>query len=106
MKLYNKNTRWNDMTQNSSPPDDTFQIRCSKLGHQIHFSYCRRENFGLPCARIITCWHPYFSVEKFLRHELSEGEWKDTFETKPKAKAVTLIELIEQAQKIKKEESK
>ena len=85
------------------PPDDSLQIRCSKLGHQIHFCYCRKENFGLPCARVITCWHPYFEVEKYLRGQLSEEQWKETFETPPKPKTVTLVELIEQAQNIKKD---
>ena len=92
------------MDLKNKPPDDSFQIRCSKLGHQIHFSYCRKENFGLPCTRIITCWHPYFSVEKYLRHELSDEEWKKVFEEPLKPKALTLVELIEQAQKRKKEE--
>ena len=86
-----------------NPPDDSFQIRCSKLGHQIHFSYCQKENFGLPCARVLTCWHPYFEVENYLRGRLSEEQWKEALETQPKPKAVTLIELIEQAQNSKKE---
>ena len=91
------------MSLKSTPPDDSFQIRCSKLGHQIHFSYCRKENFGLPCSRLLTCWHPYFNVEEFMRQELSEKEWQDTFESLPKAKAISLVELIEQARKRKKE---
>lgn len=84
-----------------NPPDDSFQIRCSKLGHQIHFGYCLKENFGLPCARILTCWHSYFEVEEYLRHELSEEQWKEVFETPPKPKTLTLVELIEQVQKRK-----
>lgn len=92
------------MTQRQPPPEDSFQIRCSKLGHQIHFSYCRRENFGLPCMRIMTCWHPYFEVEIYLRQELTDEEWKNTFEKSPKPKAVTLVELIDEVKKRKKEE--
>ena len=94
------------MDQKKQPPEDSFQIRCSKLGHQIHFSYCRKENFGLPCVRILTCWHPYFSVEEYLRHELSDEEWNKVFEEPPKPKALSLAELIEQAQKYKKEENR
>lgn len=89
------------MTQHVKPPDDTFQIRCSKLGHQIDFSYCRRENIGLPCTRILTCWHPYFNVTEYLRLELSEEEWQDAIEKPIKPKILTLVELIEQAQKRK-----
>ena len=86
-----------------NPPDDSFQIRCSKLGHQIHFGYCRKENMGLPCVRILTCWHPYFNVELYFRQELSAEQWKEVFETQPKPKAVTLVELIEQVQKRKED---
>lgn len=90
------------MIEHLKPPDDTFQIRCSKLGHQIHFSYCRKENTGLPCARILTCWHPYFSVTEYLRRELTEEEWQNAIEKPIQPKVLTLIELIEQAQKSKK----
>jgi hypothetical protein len=91
------------MTQRAKPPEDTFQIRCPKLGHQIHFSYCRRENSGLPCARIVTCWHPYFRVTAYLRLELTEEEWQEAMEKPVKPKVLTLVELIEQAQKRKKD---
>ena len=94
------------MTHQSKPPDDTFQIRCSKLGHQIHFSYCRKENFGLPCARILICWHTHFRVEEYLRLDLTEEEWHETFEKPVKPKVLTLVELIDQAQKAKTREQK
>ena len=92
------------MTENTtSPPDDTFRIRCPKLGHQIHFSYCRRENFGLPCQRTLFCWHPYFRVAEYLQGELSAQEWQETFGKPVKPKVVSLLELIEQAQRRKNE---
>lgn len=89
------------MTLLLTPPDDTFQIRCSKLGHQIHFSYCRKENMGIPCSRVLTCWHPYFRVSEYLRQELTEKEWHDAIEKPVPPKVLTLVELIEQAQKSK-----
>ncbi|HBI14837.1 MAG TPA: hypothetical protein DDY20_04895 [Desulfobulbaceae bacterium] len=87
------------MTSSPDPPQDIVQIRCPRLGHQIHFSYCRRENLGLPCSHIILCWHPYFAVEEYLRRELTEDEWRDAFDKPVKPKVLTLVELIEQAQK-------
>lgn len=87
------------MNRSAVPPEDVFQIRCPKLGHQIHFSYCRRENFGLPCPRIVLCWHAYFQVEEYLRGELSPEEWRETFEKPVKPKILSLVEMIEQAQK-------
>lgn len=92
------------MKSTPCPPEDTFQIRCAKLGHQIPFSYCRKENFGLPCPRILICWHPYFDVEAYLRQELSPEEWRDTFERPGKTKVQSILELIEEVQKRKKRE--
>lgn len=92
------------MEREQKPPEDSFLIRCSKLGHQIHFSYCRKENFGLPCGRILTCWHPYFKVDEYLRGELTDQEWQDTFKEPGKSKVLTLVEIIEEAQKRKREE--
>ena len=87
------------MNPKKYPPDDTFQIRCSKLGHQIPFSYCRKENFGLPCIKTLNCWFPHFKVEAYLREELSPEEFERAFEKNAKPKMQTLMELIDQAQK-------
>jgi len=94
------------MKNKISPPEDTFQIRCPKLGHQIHFSYCRKENFGLPCPKTLNCWYSYFHVEQYLRNELSPEEWREAFENPGKPKVLSLMDLIDQAQKRKKEEKK
>ncbi len=73
------------------------KIRCPKLGHEVDFNYCRKENNGLPCARALICWSSYFDVEAFFKKELSEQEWKMAFETPPKPKLLSLLELIEKA---------
>ena len=80
------------------PPDDTFQIRCPRLGQQIHFSYCRKENMGLPCFKALDCWYIYFKVVEHLQKELSEDEWLNAFEKPVTPKMVSLVELIEKAQ--------
>ena len=82
----------------SVPPNDEFLIRCRKLGHQIHFSYCRCENSGLPCFKTLDCWYPFFPIEDFLRGELTEKEWHEAFAKPLKPKVLSLVELIEQAQ--------
>lgn len=81
------------------PPPDDFQIRCRKLGQLIHYGYCCRENQGLPCARTLDCWHPFFNVAEYLRGVLSPDGWAAAFETPPKPKVLSLVELIEQAQR-------
>jgi hypothetical protein len=81
------------------PPEDSFQIRCPRLGHQIHFSYCRQENITLPCPRILDCWHLYFDVQLYLRQELSPAEWSRTFSKPDKPKLEALAEILAAIQK-------
>ena len=84
------------------PPEDDFKIRCRKLGQQIHFSYCRRENNGIPCLKTLDCWFLFFRVEGYLRRELTPEEFMEAFERPQKPKMLSLVELIEQAQKMTK----
>ena len=91
------------MKKKYNPPDDEFRIRCRKLGHQIHFSYCRGENEGLPCMKTLDCWYPFFPVEEYLRGILSPEEFDRAFTSPQKPKVLSLVELIENAQnKVKK----
>jgi hypothetical protein len=91
------------MERKSTPPGDDYEIRCPRLGHQISFSYCRRENNGLPCFKTLDCWYSHFLVEDYMRKELTEEEWEAAFSRPTKPKAVSLVELIERAKKLKKE---
>lgn len=85
------------------PPGDDKPIRCPRLGHQIAFSYCRKENEGLPCPKILDCWFSYFAVEEFLRQELKPDEWEKVFGKPSKSKIQSLMDLIDQAKKYKEE---
>ena len=80
-------------------PEKGYKIRCPRLGHQIAFSYCRKENHGLPCFKTLDCWHAHFQVEQHLEAELTPEEWQKTFRRRPKPKMLSLVELIEQARK-------
>ena len=93
------------MTRKNTPPGDDHEIRCPRLGHQIPFSYCRSENKGIPCFKILDCWHSHFPVEEFLKQELTPEQWEKAFNSPPKPKMISLVELIEQAKKRGKEES-
>ena len=92
------------MRRERTPPGDDYEIRCPRLGHQILFSYCRSENFGLPCFKTLDCWYDHFLVEEFLRDELTPEEWEKAFTREKKPKAVSLLELIERAKERNKEE--
>lgn len=92
------------MNKTSTPPGDDFEIRCPRLGHHLAFSYCREENKGLPCHKILDCWYPHFMVEDFLRRELKPEEWDRVFNRPVKPKVLSLIELIEEAKRTTRQE--
>ena len=79
------------------PPSEDFEIRCPRLGHQINFKYCRKENSGLPCFKTLDCWYNYFDVQSFLEDKLSKEDFKKTFISKGPPKVLSLLDLIEKA---------
>jgi hypothetical protein len=85
------------MTDNITPPEDDYEIRCPRLGHPIIFSYCRSENMGLPCFKTLDCWFEHFQVEGYLRETLTQEEWERAFQSTGKSKVMSILELIEQA---------
>ena len=74
-------------------------MRCPRLGGEVTFGYCRKEGGEIPCPRTIACWSPYFPVEEFLRQILTSEQWERSFVGEPKAKILSIIELIEEAKK-------
>ena len=92
------------MRREDKPPDEAYKIRCPRLGHQISFSYCRLENSGLPCFKILDCWYEHFLVEDYLRRELKPEDWDKAFQKSKKTKLLSLVELIEQAREEKKKD--
>ena len=93
------------MIDTIKPPEEDFQIRCPRLGHKISFSYCAKENNGLPCHKALDCWYPYFYVYDFFKQRLNEEEWKKSFSAESKQKVLSLVELIEKAKKVKAKEN-
>lgn len=85
------------MEKKLTPPDDDYKIRCPRLGHQIQFSYCVRENSGLPCFKTLDCWHTHFQVEDYLSDVLDREQWEKAFTRPSKTKVHSLMDLIEQA---------
>jgi hypothetical protein len=81
---------------------DKFEMRCPRLGHQISFSYCRREGGNLPCSRAIQCWAALLPVEAFFRANIGEEAYTRCFELPLKPKMISLVELIEQAKRKEK----
>ena len=87
------------MKKDSKPPGDDYSIRCPRLGHQLGFSYCRSENMGLPCFKVLDCWFEHFLVEEYLREELEPEDWDRLYRRPAKSKVQSLMDLIEEAKK-------
>jgi hypothetical protein len=87
------------MNDQTDLPEANYSIRCPRLGHTISFSYCRKENDGLPCFKTLDCWFEQFNVEEYLQNRLTEEEWELAFEKPAKTKVQSLIEFIEEAKK-------
>ena len=78
---------------------DQLELRCTRLGGEVKFSYCRKEGGDLPCPRVISCWYPFFPIEQYLSRTMTEESWNAFASKMPKDKITTLIELIEAAKK-------
>ena len=54
---------------------------------------------GLPCFKTLDCWFGHFQVVEYLQEDLSAEQWRKAFEKPPVPKMVSLVELIERAQR-------
>jgi hypothetical protein len=75
---------------------DKERIYCRRLGHWLTFKYCRQENKGLPCRKIMDCWFEKLPIKEFLKENYKEKEISYIFKPS-KQKLTSIIELIEQA---------
>ena len=78
---------------------DNMERRCPRLGGPVTFRYCRLSGDSrLPCWKVFDCWWETFDVESFVRANYSEDEVRQIL-SPPKPKMLSLVELIQQAQK-------
>jgi len=80
---------------------DHLVLRCPRLGGEITFAYCRREQGALPCRMTLRCWEGLIPVEEHLRRYLSDDEWERCFNTPPKDKMATILEIADAVRKRK-----
>ena len=66
------------------------------LGHEVTFNYCRAPGAELPCRKIADCWWEAFDIANFLRQHYSRQQIRQITQP-PKAKILTLVELIDKA---------
>jgi len=77
--------------------DERQHYRCPLLGGPVPFAHCRTTGEGMPCRRTVECWQTMFDVERFLDAHYDRAELQAAWNTPPKAKAVTLAELVRRA---------
>jgi len=53
---------------------DNLQTYCRKLGHTLHFSYCRIENNRIPCSKITDCWFQRIPIQDFLQKNYTQSQ--------------------------------
>ena len=82
---------------------DNQEIYCRTLGHELTFSYCRNANLNTPCKKIRDCWFERINIEEFLNNHYTT-ETLSRLEEPPKPKILSLYELIQKAQEMKKKE--
>ncbi|MGD8292144.1 MAG: hypothetical protein PVF37_10595 [Desulfobacterales bacterium] len=78
--------------------ESSLMRRCPRLGNPVPFDYC--EICGddqQPCFKILDCWWEYFDVVQYLKENLTEDQFNQLVQARPKPKITSLIELIEQA---------
>jgi hypothetical protein len=72
------------------------------LGHTVAFLYCRTTGTDTLCRKIFDCWWESFDVVSFVGRCYPEEEVRALL-TPVKPKALSLVELIQQARKRKSE---
>ena len=81
--------------------DQLMHWRCRQLGGEVTFRYCRKVNNGLPCARLITCWHTVFDVATFLAQHYDPQEIAAAWNQPAPEKMNHLLALVAEAQRRK-----
>jgi hypothetical protein len=74
---------------------DDQEIYCRKLGHHLHFSYCHKENLGIPCSKIVSCWSHRIDLAEFLRNHYPDFLIKEG-NVNAKPKITSILDILSQ----------
>jgi hypothetical protein len=69
--------------------------RCPRLGHHVPFRYCRTQEGGRLCLRILDCWWETFDVRGFLEAHGCTQELERIAAHEPADKLMSILELVE-----------
>jgi hypothetical protein len=73
--------------------------RCPRLGGSVGFKYCMLGEGEHPCAKVVDCWWETFDIVQYLRDNLSDEQFIQVLNTRPRPKIASLVELIGRAKK-------
>jgi len=73
---------------------DQIELYCPKLGHHLTFTYCRSENLGLPCSRVIKCCSGKIPIQKFLDSNYSGSEIQKIY-VGPETKINSILDIVQ-----------
>jgi len=82
---------------------DSEKIYCRRLGHHLHFHYCRLEKGALPCSLIADCWFERIPIDDFLKDHYTKEELAGIFSPQQQ-KISTIYDLIEKAKNREKQQ--
>ncbi len=82
---------------------DDLTIYCTQLGGEVPFRYCRTVTENLPCRKIVICWEFRLHISEFLGKHFSAEQIERALAPSTKSRLDTILELIDQAKKIKQE---
>jgi len=77
---------------------DSVEFYCPKLGHHLSFKYCRTENLGLPCSRLMKCCNDKIPIQDFLSGQYSGEEIQQIFKN-PAPKINSILDIIQRVNK-------
>ncbi len=77
---------------------DTKKIYCRKLGHHLTFKYCREENLGMPCAKILDCWYDKIHIHDYLGEFYVSDDLNYLYKSQT-PKITSILNLIEDAKR-------
>jgi len=77
---------------------DIEEFYCPKLGHHLQFNYCRTENLGLPCSRLMKCCSDKIPVQNFLYTQYSSVEIQQIFQI-PGSKISSILNVVQKVNK-------
>ncbi len=84
---------------------DERRRRCPRLGHAVTFRYCRTQEGGRLCARILDCWWEVFDVRGFLQEHYPEERVEELRRRERPDKLASILEIVHRVQRTQSDDT-